>query len=98
MRVGPHGRPKPLGDPYRRHVVFWWQRREVGECLYHDAPLPQSLAALVGLFGIVACDVCRQCSTISSSKSVSSCAQVRNVVRKPCALSLDVAATAGDGE
>jgi hypothetical protein len=57
MRVGPHGRPKPLGDPYRRHVVFWWQRREVGECLHHDAPLPQSLAALVGLFGIVACDV-----------------------------------------
>ena len=28
-----------------------------GECLHYDAPLPWSLAVLVGLFGIIACDV-----------------------------------------
>ena len=49
--------PDLSGSPRGRHVIFQWSRREIGECLHHDTPLSQSLAALVGLFGVVTRDV-----------------------------------------
>jgi hypothetical protein len=55
--TGRDRQPEPSGGLHRSHDIFRSLDREVGECLHHKQPLLQSLAAFIGIFGIIACDV-----------------------------------------